>query len=182
MLIETERLILRKLREEDFADYCEFALDLEASRMMGRAEMRTVNDARINFNYLHNFADCCAIVLKGNGKVIGNLTLSDPPPNVLAMNEVQGKTGRSMSFCISRPYQRRGLMLEAVKGVIDHLFHAEGMDYVNCGYLDFNEPSRRLQEKLGFTCLTKESFDLNGENITAIENILWNAQKDSLAL
>lgn len=36
MFLETERLILRKFREADFEDFCEFAMDEDMCRMMGR--------------------------------------------------------------------------------------------------------------------------------------------------
>ena len=53
MFLETERLILRKFREEDFEDYCGFSLgDPERDRMMGRSPLNTVEDVRLNFNWL----------------------------------------------------------------------------------------------------------------------------------
>lgn len=77
------------------------------------------------------------------------------------------------SFSLSRQYQRRGLMFEAVSSVIDHLFHTEGADYIVCGHFDFNIPSRELLKKLGFSYLTTERFKQNGEERVGIETILW---------
>ena len=50
--LRTDRLILRKLREEDFPDYAVYAVDDEMSRMMGRALLKTEADIRQNFNWL----------------------------------------------------------------------------------------------------------------------------------
>ena len=41
-------------------------------------------------------------------------------------------------------------MPEAVKAVIDYLFNERDLDFLLCGYYDFNAQSRRVQEKCGF--------------------------------
>ena len=64
-------------------------------------------------------------------------------------------------------------MFEAVNAVIDRLFQTEDVDYINCGYLLFNDASKGLQQKLGFTYLTTEWFSRNGEKLASVENILW---------
>lgn len=109
---------------------------------------------------------------KENGNVIGNLTVGNVPPHVLEHPEVQGKKGAALSFSISRKYQRRGLMYEAVSAVIGQLFQ-EGVDYINGGYFDFNVASEKLHGKLGFHYLMQETFDRNGETVNCVECILW---------
>ena len=47
MFVETGRLILRKFREEDFADFCAYAMDEEMCRMMGNDLMDTEEAARV---------------------------------------------------------------------------------------------------------------------------------------
>ncbi len=64
-------------------------------------------------------------------------------------------------------------MSEAVRAVIARLFEEEGMDYVQCGYFDFNTVSKAMQEKLGFTHLITMTIDFRGEMMTTVENILW---------
>ena len=46
MFLETERLILRKFQEADFADFCEFVMDPERNRLMGNYEINSADDAR----------------------------------------------------------------------------------------------------------------------------------------
>lgn len=173
MFLETERLILRKFREEDFPDFCEYAIDPDMCRMMGRDDIHDAASARPTFDWLMNKEERgYVLVLKETGRVIGNLTVTAPSPLVAEQRELQGKQGAALSFSISRHYQRRGLMYEAVSAVIDRLFRAEGCDYINCGYFSFNTPSRCLQEKLGFSFLVSETFQQNGEEFTVMENIL----------
>ena len=175
MFVETERLVLRRFRESDFEDFCEYAIDEEMCRMMGRDHIYDAETARPTFDWLKNHEERgYVIVYKANGKVIGNLTVTLPPPFVRCRKELEGYDGRALSFSISRQYQRQGLMFEAVRVVIDCLFRLEGVDYINCGHFSFNIPSRELQKKLGFSYLDTERFEIDGVETEGIENILWN--------
>lgn len=174
MFLETARLLLRKFRESDFGDFCEFAMDEDMCRMMGRDPMPDTGAARLNFNWLKDKEDRgYALVYKETGRVIGDLTVGAVPADLSCLPELEGKQGLSLSFSISRRYQRRGLMQEAVTAVITRLFREEGMDYIHCGHFDFNLPSRQLQKKLGFTLLRSEVIDFKGEQILTVENVLW---------
>ena len=174
IFIETERLVLRKLREEDFADFCAYAMDREMCRMIGRAQMDTVDAARANFDWLRDKEERgYGLVLKETGHVIGDLTVTAVQEDLKKLEALAGKQGRSMSFSISRNYQRRGLMSEALRAAITQLFKGEGMDYIQCGFFDFNAASRALQEKLGFTHLTTTEFEYGGERFVAEEQVLW---------
>jgi RimJ/RimL family protein N-acetyltransferase len=151
-----------------------YANDPEMCRMMGRDDLSDREAARLTFDWLKDKEERgYALVLKETGKVIGNLTITLPPPYVVELRETAGKKGRSMSFSLSRQYQRQGLMEEALRAVIDHLFGVENMDYINLGHFDFNEASRALQQKLGFIYLATERFWDDGAEIVSIENILW---------
>ena len=174
MFLETERLILRKFREEDFPDYCAYAMDEEMNRMMGNDLLDTEEAARTCFDWLKDKEPRdYALVLKETDHVIGNLDVVPVPKELLELPALAGKRGQSLSFCISRQYQRRGLMSEAVRAVAVHLFEEEGMDYVQCGYFDFNAVSRAFQEKLGFTHLATMEIDFKGERVVTVENALW---------
>lgn len=174
MFLETERLILRKFREEDFADYCAYAIDADMCRMMGNDLMDTPETARITFDWLKDKEErSYVLILKETGRAIGNLNVTPVPDYLLELPALAGKQGKSLSFCISRQYQRQGLMTEAVRAVIARLFDEEGMDFVQCGYFDFNASSKALQEKLGFTHLTTLPHTPGGREITVVENILW---------
>lgn len=174
MFLETRRLILRKFEERDFVDFCEYAMDSQICLMMGRDQMTDVKAARLNFDWLKNKEKRgYAIVFKENGKAIGNLTVTGVLEPLKYCDELKGKNGCSLSFSISRDYQRQGLMFESLCAAIDHLFCIEGMDYIHCGYFDFNKASENLQKKLGFSPLKIEKIIHKGRHITVIENILW---------
>lgn len=173
--LRTERLILRKFRDSDFEDFYEYAADAEMSRMMGREQITTRESARPTFLWLKEHESRGYVLeLIETGKVIGNLTICEPSDLVKSMAQTRNKTGKALSFSLSGAYRRRGLMTEALRAVLQQLFYVENVDYVNCGYFDFNVPSRELQKKLGFVPLTTETFQRDGEDFRAIEQILWN--------
>lgn len=177
MFLETERLVLRKFREEDFPDFCVYAMDEEMCRMMGNDLMDTEEAARVTFDWLKDKEErSYVMVLKETGRAIGNLNVTPLPEELLGLPALAGKQGKSLSFCISRHYRRQGLMSEAVRAVIARLFEEEGMDYVQCGHFDFNTASAKFQEKLGFTHLITMELDFKGERLTSVESILWKKQ------
>ena len=173
--VETPRLLLRKVSEADFSYFREDLADREMDRMMLRWPCETEEEIRLGFEwFLHKEERAYAIVHKETGETIGNLTVYNRVPECVANHEaVQGKNGKALSFAILPVFQRKGYMYEAVSGVIDHLFREEKVEYINCGYLSYNAPSKALQEKLGFTYLLTERFQFDGQEMESIENILW---------
>ena len=113
MFLETSRLILRKFREEDFADYAVWRGDEEISRLMGNSL-----DVRQTFDWLKDHEErSYVLVLKETGRVIGDLTVCTVPADLAALEPLAGKRGVSLSFSISRDFRRRGLMTEALEAV-----------------------------------------------------------------
>ncbi len=177
MFLSTQRMILRKLEETDFADYVAYAADEETCRMLGNDPFTDAASARPNFDWLvHKEPRCYALALKETGQVIGNVTVTAVPKNLAARKEIADKRGVSLSFALSRAHRRKGLMQEALIALIAELFEEEHLDYIQCGYFDFNMASAALQHKLGFTFLCTDSFEMNGERFTTQENVLYNPQ------
>ena len=173
--VETNRLFLRKVAPADYPYFREYLMDKEMDRMMLRTPCRTEEAVRQGFDwFLTREPRAYAIIYKESSQIIGNLTVYDNvPQNVAAQPCVRGKRGKSLSFAISPRWQRKGLMYEAVCAVIEHIFQEESIDYISCGYLSNNLPSKALQEKLGFHMLFSEKFLFNGQEIEAVENVLW---------
>ena len=176
LFVETPRLLLRKVSERDFSYFRADLADKEMDRMMLRWPCETEEDIRLGFEwFLYKEERAYAIVHKETGETIGNLTVYNHVPECVANHEaVQGKNGKSLSFALLPAFRRKGFMYEAVSSVIEHLFREEKADYISCGYLSYNAPSKALQEKLGFTYLLTERFQFDGQEMESIENILWS--------
>lgn len=173
--VETPRLLLRKVSEEDFSYFRADLTDKEMDRMMLRSSCETEEDIRLGFEwFLYKEERAYAIVHRETGETIGNLTVYNHVPECVAAYEVaRGKNGKSLSFAVLPAFRRKGFMYEAVSAVIECLFRVEKADYINCGYLSYNAPSKALQEKLGFTYLLTERFQFDGQERESIENIIW---------
>lgn len=55
-----------------------------------------------------------------------------------------------LGYWLAEPFWGRGYAAEASKALLDHGFHALGLERIWCSYYDGNERSRRTQERLGF--------------------------------
>lgn len=174
IFVETERLILRKAGKQDEAYFRNYLLDKEMDRMMLRSPCTREEDVQLGLDwFLHKEERAYVILHKETGETIGNLTVYNcVPESVAVQDSLRGQKGKSLSFAISAPWRRKGLMYEALRGVISHLLGREGADYIHCGYLSYNAPSKALQEKLGFVPLFTEEFQLDGREIQAVECIL----------
>lgn len=176
MFIETEGLVLRKFQEDDLNDFCEHVMDDEMCRMMGRKLMQSREHARWNFDWLKDKEQrCYGLVYKETGRIIGNLTVCNVLNELLELEKLKGRLGTGMSFYISKNYQRKGLMLEAVDAIAKQLFDIEGMDYIQCGHFPFNTASEMLQKKLDFEYLITRRYDDEGVEVVSVENILWKS-------
>lgn len=171
--IKTPRLTLRRFRTGDFEDYCAYAMDSEMARMIGLDDMPNRDAARRGFEKAMRRPRAYALVLESEGKVVGDLAVEPVPPGVENAPVIRGKRGYALSFAIGRDYRRRGLMEEAVRGTMTQLFEGENLDFVNCGYFDYNEASRRLQNKLGFVPLATHLYHRGSEKIRVVDNVMW---------
>lgn len=173
--VETGRLLLRRLEEADFPAYAAYAVDDEMSRMMGRAFLHAETDIRQNFDWLKDKEPrCYGIMEKSRSHLIGNLSVCAVPAQLTGLEQLQGRQGCTLSYCICRTAQRKGYAAEAVRAVIAELFNAEQMDFVQCGCFAFNIPSQQLLNKLGFTELTRLHIPMPEGEVETIESILWN--------
>ncbi len=168
--IETERLMLRAFKQSDLADFYEYAKVEGVGECAGWKHHENAEETQRILNGFIEKDKTFAIVLKSNNKVIGSLGvekygLEDKLTEFFEYN------GREIGYVLSKAYWGKGIMTEAVSAVIEYLFKHENLDFLLCGYYDFNIRSKRVQEKCGFkpyrslitdTRLgTKESTKLN---------------------
>lgn len=88
-----------------------------------------------------------AIVLKDSQEMIGSSGFTLVEPN-------HGNCG----WFLRRAYHGQGYATEAVKLLIQHAYHIEGMEVLSASCRKANMSSKRIMEKCGFS-LVKESED-----------------------
>lgn len=172
-LIQTSRVYIRRFKEEDIEDFCEYATSRKLCRDLGWLYMDTKEEAENFFKSMNlQTGTTFAIIHKESGKVIGNFgmglfkgLLQDP-----ILIQMRGIT---FSFALSEKYHNQGIMTELLNCVVNYMFYHNLVDYINCGYFHFNEASKRVQEKAGFHPYGQHYLSINDEEILTIENLLF---------
>ena len=78
-----------------------------------------------------------AICLKENEKVIGSIGVEKYGMEE-KLTEFDGYKGREIGYVLSRAYWGKGIATEATKAIIDFLFYECELDFLICGYYNFN--------------------------------------------
>ncbi len=147
--IETDRLLLRAFRQTDLDDLYEYASVDGVGEMAGWKHHESKEESQEILNMFIEQDKVFAIIDKGSGKVIGSLgvELYGMEDKLTEFNNYQG---REIGYVLSREHWGKGLASEAVKAVIGYLFNELNLDFLICGYYNFNVQSKRVQEKCGF--------------------------------
>ena len=128
--LHTGRMILRPWRQTDLDDLYAYASVDGVGQMAGwkphesKEESQKILDMFIG--HKKTFA------LEYQGKVIGSLGIEQY--NEDHFPEFADKKCREIGYVLSKEYWGQGLMPEAVKEVIRHLFEVVGLDVIFCGH------------------------------------------------
>ena len=119
-----------------------------------------------------------AIVFKKNNKVIGSLGVEKYGLEEI-LTEFESYYGREIGYVLLMDYWGKGIMPEAVGAVIKYLFNDLNLDFLTSGYYEFNNQSKRVQEKCGFKPYRKLVMDTRlGTKEPGVLNLLINPNKN----
>lgn len=176
-IIETKRLILRAFTLEDLDDFYEYASVEGVGERAGWAHHKSKQESQEILKRFIAEDKTFAICLKKDGKVIGSLGVEKYGLEE-SLTEFNGYLGREIGYVLAKPYWGKGIMPEAVTAVIEYLFKEIGLDFLICGYYDFNAQSKRVQEKCGFKPYRKLVMDTRmGTKEPGVLNLLLNPKK-----
>ena len=146
-MIETKRLILRPFIESDALDAYEYLKEplvhcFECMKVNSLDEaIKAVQERAKDTQYYF------AIVLKENGKVIGEI---DAMPETAAPDQNNAVLDTfSPCWMIHQNYHARGYAYEAAKAFFEYLFDKKGARRIYAYTEDDNIASQKLCEKLG---------------------------------
>lgn len=171
MLLNTERLSIRRWKEDDADSLYEYAKDPDVGPIAGWPPHKNIEESLEVIKHVFQGAECYAICEKGNDRAIGAIEL--------LLNGYTDLTDRDdeceLGYWLGKPFWGRGYMPEAVRELIRHGFEDLGMNTIWCAYYEGNDKSRRVQEKVGFvyhhTC-NKVSVPLLNETRVGHVNIM----------
>lgn len=173
-MIETERLILRPFQESYAADVMEY-LHEPAVHCFVSMKLNSLDEAKEAMKVRARDPEYYfAIVLKENGKVIGEID-ADPEPEE-PHNSNSPHDVFSPCWMLNANYQGKGYAYEAAHAFLDYLFNQKGARRIYAYVEDYNTPSQHLCEKLGMRKegLFKEfvSFVKNPDGTPHYENTM----------
>lgn len=125
---------------------------------------------------MHHQAGVRTFALEYKGNVIGSLGIEEySEENYPELDALQG---REIGYVLSKSYWGQGLMPEAVKAVIDWLFHEVRLDFIIVGHFDRNAQSKRVVEKCGFQYIKTTKFETRYDTVeNSIEYILYHPER-----
>ena len=141
--IRTKRLILRPFELKDVNDVFDYASDPEWSKFLPVANPYTVRDAEafVARQILKNWDEKPRFAIEFKGAVVGSVRLTIETAHSIA----------SLRYSIARPCWNRGLITEAVTGVVEWGFEELGLQKVYSRVDVANIASWRVMEKIGMT-------------------------------
>lgn len=153
--LESDRFILREVKEKDYISLFEIYSDVETIKYQQMATMQTIEQAQKSVQAFQQgfinrkFIRWC-ITTKENDSVIGLITLHD-----FNLCNSQAEIG----FMLTKKYWRQNIMAEVAKVVIRFAFEVVRLHRLEASIHPDNIASIRLSEKLGFNRegLKKES-------------------------
>ncbi|MEW5922838.1 MAG: GNAT family N-acetyltransferase [Candidatus Zixiibacteriota bacterium] len=171
-MIETERLILRKMKEDDAEALFEIFSDPIAMQYFGvifdHPRMDKWVQDNIEHEQQHGFS-LFTVILRENDKIIGDCGLET--------DKIAGRLIVGIGFDFNRTYWGKGYATEAATAVLDYAFSDLGFDSI-FGWIDpQNKPSQRVAERIGMSvdryvnrggkkyilyCIKRQDWDLAG--------------------
>jgi RimJ/RimL family protein N-acetyltransferase len=163
-MIETDRLILREMRDEDAEPLLAIFSDPIAmeyfGNTFGRERMNAWVQSNADHRAKHGFS-LLTVVLKDGGEVIGDCGLET--------TEIDGDLVVGVGFDFVRRHWNNGYATEAASAVLDHGFIDYGFPKISAWIDPENAASQRVAEKIG---MTREKLVPRGGKHYAIYSIL----------
>lgn len=163
--IETERLMLRKLKVEDAEEiFKNWTSDGDVSKYTTWETHKSVEDTIkwlsevVNNNNSTKFD--WKIILKETGEIIGSIG---------AYLRENDENRYEPGYCLSKKYWRNGYTTEALRGVLDFLINKKGIKKFVCQHAKDNPASGRVLQKAGFKYI-KDSFFENIDKTKRFES------------
>jgi len=168
--IESDRLILRGWKTEDFVDLFEYASDPQVGINAGNSTIHTFDEAqKIVANYILKDR-AYAIVLKAENKVIGSIGTDEVAPDETVKHLKQ----RYVGFALNPRYWGNGYATEATRILIIYLFTQENIELIWISHFSFNERSKRVIEKCGFEYKFSKDKIIMVPNYAIVSELFYN--------
>ncbi len=141
--IETERLLIRGFRADDWNDLQDMIVQKESSQYAVFDHEWPTSESEIK-KITEWFAEgdrFRAVCLKESGKLIGFISLN--------RTEKKERTGYDLGFCFNSRYQGRGYATESCRALLNYAFSKLKAEEITSGTAAENRPACNLLIRLG---------------------------------
>ena len=156
-IIETERLILRRIRMEDAEEvFKNWTSDDDVSRYMTWETHKSVEDTKnwisfVNQNCNYSTSFEWVVLVKETGELIGSIG---------AYFKEEKDNRFEVGYGYSKKYWRKGYATESLKGVMDYLINEKKIKRFYCAHAKDNPASGAVMQKVGFKYVKDGYLDL----------------------
>jgi ribosomal-protein-alanine N-acetyltransferase len=146
LLLQTERLILREVKEEDWHSVHEYGSDPEVVKYLPfgpNTEDETkafIRRVIVNQKEQPRLSYSCALVIRSTNKLIGICRI-----HIVSTDNKEGEIG----YGLNRSYWNQGYMTEAAQRVVSFGFEELGLHRIYATCEPANTGSSRVMEKIG---------------------------------
>ena len=142
---ETERLLIRNFKKDDWEDLLEMVQQYEASELSKYDHQwpQTAEEIKGVVNWFGRGDSFVAIELKLEKKVIGFISL-------IHNDKIKDEKVHSFGYVFNFNYHDKGYAYESCSNVLDYLFNELEINRIITGTAMKNKKSCNLLEKLGF--------------------------------
>lgn len=172
--IFTDRLILRPWSLDDSSDLYEYAQSELVGPNAGWKPHKSEEESKEIINMFITNNDSYAIVLKEENKVIGGIGLHNRKPDV----SLEDLEQREIGYVLNPKYWGNAYVPEAVKALVKYGFEKMNLDLIWCGHYDFNNKSKRVNEKCGFKYKFTRKESLERLDNIEVNVLYYNILKD----
>src|SRR5580698_6089860 len=156
MILDTDRLSLRRWRDADRAAFARMNADARVMEFMPALLTREQSDEnvdRIEKHFERHHFGLCATELRADGSFIGFIGIWVPEFEAAFTPCVE------IGWRLAADYWGRGLATEAARAVVKYAFKELGLDELVSFTVPGNARSRRVMEKIGMTHDASDDFD-----------------------
>jgi len=154
--LETERLLLRELRNEDFDAFAAFMADPDVTRFLTGEPMARPDSWRLLSSAVGHWVlrgyGTWAVERKSDGAFMGRVGMLNP----------EGWPGLEIGWTLGKPYWGQGYATEAAAAAMRYAFLTQPVDrLISCIDPD-NKPSQAVARRLGETQGPRQDLIIGG--------------------
>ena len=160
-IITTERLTLRRLTQDDYADLCEMLQDADVmyawEHIFSESQVQEWLDRQLE-RYTETGIGFWAAIEQETGEMVGQIGL--------AWVDIEGERVLELEYMLKKAHWHKGFVTEGGKGCLNYAFNKMGVGKVYAPIRPENHASRKAAENLGFKVCGEYVKHYNGKDMS----------------